>query len=140
MKCARYNASIFVLTKTGGKQLCVEVCKELLALSVELTHSRNNVARRAHAHDLHNSLKDQQREVGEVGVRAVRLLLEDLHKAAIVAVVERLRGHGDEVVGIGSEVAQAQGLGTRKKRHPKVPQCLTRDWQVRVWVRMFGLL
>jgi hypothetical protein len=30
-----------------------------------------------------------------------------------------LRGHGDEVVGLGSEVAQAQGLGTCKERHPE---------------------
>ena len=120
-----------VLTKTGREQLCVEVGQELLALCIELAHSRDNVARRADAHDLHDGLKDEQREVGEVGVRAVGLLLEDLDEAAIVAVVERLRCHGDKVVGGGSEVAQAQGLGTREERHPEVPQCLGRNWKVR---------
>lgn len=118
------------LTKTGREQLCIEVGQELLAFCIELAHSCDNVARRADAHYLHDGLEDEQREVGEVGVRAVGLLLEDLHEA-IVAVVERLRGHGDEVVGVGSEVAQAQGLGTREKRHPEMLQCLTRDWQVR---------
>ena len=76
------------LTKTRREQLCVEVCQKLLALGVELAHSCDDVSRRAHAHHLHDCLEHQQREVCEVGVRAVRrLVLEGFKDAAIVAVV-----------------------------------------------------
>lgn len=118
------------LTEARREQLCVEVGQEFLALCIKLAHSRDNVARQADAHDLHDGLENEQRQIGEVGVRAVCLLLEDLHDS-IVAIVERLRGHGYEVVGTGSEVAQAQGLGTRKERHAEVSQCLVCDWQER---------
>lgn len=120
------------LTQTRREQLCVEVGQELLALGIELAHSCDDVSRRTHAHHLHDSLEHQQREVCEVGVRAVRrLVLEDVEDAAIVAVVVRLRGHGDERVGVGIEVAQAQGLGTCEKRHAEGPQCPGHDWVVR---------
>ncbi len=108
------------LTQTGCEQLRVEVGKEFLALCVELTHPCNDVSWRTHADDFHDSLEDEKSEVGKVWVRAVRLLLEGIHHTAIVAIVERLRGHGDKGIRIGSEVAQAQGLGTREERHPDV--------------------
>ena len=51
-----------------------------------------------------------------------RLLLEDLEEA-IVAVVVRMRGHGDEgVAGAGLQVAQAQGLGGGEERHGAMPR------------------
>ena len=110
----RYRRQL--LTKAGCKQLRVEVGEELLALRVELAHSRDNVARRADADNLHDSLEDEQGEVGEVGMRAVLVALEDIEHA-IVAVLVRLRGHGDEIRGVSGRAAQAQGLGSREERH-----------------------
>jgi hypothetical protein len=105
------------LTKTRSEELRVEVCEELLALCIELAHSCDNVAGQTDADNLHDGFEDEESEIGEVGMRAVRLLLEDLEEA-IVAVVVRMRSHGDKgVVGAGLHVAQAQGLGGRKKGH-----------------------
>lgn len=64
-------------TKAGCKQLRVEVGEKLLALCIELTHSRNNVAGRAHANDFHDGLEDEKGEVGKIGMRAVLAALED---------------------------------------------------------------
>ena len=55
-------------TKTRCKQLRVEVGEKLLALCVELAHSRDNVAGRANADNFHDSLEDEKGEVGEIGV------------------------------------------------------------------------
>lgn len=82
-------------TKTRREQLRVEIGKEFLVFGVELAHPGDNVAWQAHADDLHNRLKDQQSEVGEIWMRAV-LLLEDLHEA-VAPVVVGLGAHGDEV-------------------------------------------
>lgn len=87
-------SSITVLTQARREQLRVEVGEKLLALCVELAHSCNDVARRAHTHDLHDCLEDEQRQVGEIRVRAVFVLEDAEH--AIAAVVVVLRGHGDE--------------------------------------------
>lgn len=120
------------LTKTRREQLSIEVSKELLALCIELAHPRDDIARQADTHDLHDGLKDQQREVGKVGMRAVGLFQKDFSEA-IVAIFERLRCHGDKVVGVSidGESTQAQGLGAREKRHAEVSQCLARNWQER---------
>lgn len=107
-----------------------------MALCIELAHPGDDVAGQTDTDDLHDSLEDQQGEIGEVGVRAVRLLLEGLEEA-IVAVVERLRGHGDKMVGAGSEVAQAQGLGTREERHPSAAGSGV-QLAGALWVRVFG--
>jgi hypothetical protein len=92
-------------TETGRKQLCVEVRQELLVFGVKLAHSRHNVAWQAHADDLHDSLENEQGQVGKVGMRAV-ILLEDLHEA-IAGVVVRLRAHGDEAGRVELGGAQA---------------------------------
>jgi hypothetical protein len=106
------------LTKTRSEELRVEIREELLALCIELAHSRNDVAGQTDADNFHDGFEDEESEVGEVGMRAVRrLLLEDLEEA-IVAVVVRMRSHGDKgVVGAGLHVAQAQGLGGGEEGH-----------------------
>jgi len=73
-------------TKTRCEQLRVQVGKELLVLGIELAHPCDNVAWQAHADDFHNRLEDQQGEVGEIRVRAVRLL-EGAHEAIAAVVV-----------------------------------------------------
>lgn len=101
------------LTEAGRKQLRVEVGEELLTFRVELAHSRDNVSRRADADNFHYGLEDKEGEVGEVGMRAVRVALEDTEHA-IVAVLVGLRGHGDEIRGVSCRAAQAQSLGSRE--------------------------
>lgn len=106
-------------TKTWSEQLGVEVRQELLVLCIELAHSGDDVAGQAHAHNLHDSLKDEQREIGEVGMRAV-LLFEDFHEA-IAAIFIRLSAHGDKTRRGELGVAQAQGLWAGEERHCRMP-------------------
>lgn len=83
--CARYVGAA-VLTQTWREKLRVEVGKKLLVLCIKMAHSRHNIARQTDADDLHYSLEYQQRQIGEVWVRAV-LLLEHLHEAIAAIVV-----------------------------------------------------
>jgi hypothetical protein len=86
-----------------------------LVFGVELAHPRDDVARQADTDNLHDGLEDQQRQVREVGVRAV-LVLEGVHEA-IAAVVVGVRAHGDEAGRGELELAQAQGLRAGEERH-----------------------
>jgi hypothetical protein len=63
-------------TQTRRKQLGIEICDEFLVFGVKHAHARDDVARQTNAHDLQHRFEDEEGEVGEVRVRAVRLLLE----------------------------------------------------------------
>lgn len=106
-----------VPTQAWREQLGVQVRNELLRVGVELAHPGDNVAGQTDAYDLHDSLEDEEREVGEVWMGAVRraLVLEGVEEAIAGAV--RAGRHDGEVAG-GSEVAKTQRLdGTIEDRH-----------------------
>lgn len=106
------------LTQTWGEELRVEIRNELLSVGVEHAHSRHDVPRQTDADDLHDGLEDEQSEIGEVGVRAVRrwFVAEGVHEA-IAAGVGR-RSHERKVGGgIGGQAAQTQRLDAREERH-----------------------
>lgn len=82
-------------TQAGCEQLRVEIGQELLVLCIELAHSCDNIARQADADDLQDGLENEQCQVGKIRMRAVRLVVEDLHEA-IIAVVVGLRRKSDK--------------------------------------------
>lgn len=89
-----------------------------MGFGIEHAHSGNDVAGQTDADDLHDGLEDEQGEISEVGVRAVRrqLVLGEIHEA-IAAGVGR-RSHQREVVGgLEGLVAQAQRLDAGEERH-----------------------
>jgi hypothetical protein len=81
-----------------------------LGVGVELAHPGHNVSRETDTHHLHDSLEDEEREVGEIGMRAMRrALLEGVQQAIAAAV--RVRGHDHEIGrGRGTEVAETERL------------------------------
>lgn len=110
----------------------VEVRDELLGIGVELAHPGDDVARETDTDDLHDGLEDEQGEIGEVGVRAVRrTLLEGVEKAIAGGVGVRV--HDQEVCGgRGREVAQTERLDEAiEKRHALVASAEAATTKVR---------
>lgn len=102
------------LTEARREQLSVEIGKKLLAVCVELAHSGDNIARRAHTDDLHDGLEDEEGQIGKVGMRGMGILERGEHGAGDG--VLGLGGEGDKGRG-GGEGAQAQGHGRGEEGH-----------------------